>query len=143
MEKFSYETNGYNRTEVNQFINDVIAQTEEIIEKFKVQSNELEQLKKELEHYRKLEDTLKHAVITAEENGKNTRRLAEEEASMIINDAKNNANRIVNEALLKAEKIQVNREILEKNINIFKRKLKLIIEQQMAVVDEIEVLELE
>ena len=28
MEKFSYEANGYNRQEVNQFVSDVIAQTE-------------------------------------------------------------------------------------------------------------------
>ena len=48
-----------------------------------------------------------------------------------------------NEALLKAEKIENNRETLERNMKIFKRKLKLIIEQQMAVVEEIEVLELE
>ena len=46
-------------------------------------------------------------------------------------------------ALGKAEKIENNRETLERNMKIFKRKLKLIIEQQMAVVDEIEVLEIE
>ena len=33
MEKFSYETNGYNRNEVNQFISDVIRETENIIAK--------------------------------------------------------------------------------------------------------------
>ena len=36
-----------------------------------------------------------------------------------------------------------NADILEKNMKIFKRKLKLIMEQQMAVVEEIEVLELD
>ena len=29
MEKFSYEANGYNRGEVNQFISDVITETED------------------------------------------------------------------------------------------------------------------
>ena len=62
---------------------------------------------------------------------------------MIITDAKHNASRIVNEALLKAEKIQTNADTLEQNMKIFKRKLKLIIEQQLAVVEEIEVLELD
>ena len=62
---------------------------------------------------------------------------------MIVRDAKNNASRIVNEALLKAEKIENNAETLEKNMKIFKRKLKVIMEQQMAVVDEIELLELD
>ena len=50
---------------------------------------------------------------------------------------------IVNESLLKAEKIESRAETIENNMKIFKRKLKLIMEQQIAVVDEIEVLDLE
>ena len=62
---------------------------------------------------------------------------------MIIGDAKGNASRIVNESLLRAEKIENRADILERNLKIFKRKLRIIVEQQMAVVDEIEVLELD
>ena len=69
--------------------------------------------------------------------------MAREESSMIVTDAKNNASRIVNEALLRAEKIEIKAETLENNMKIFKRKLRLIMEQQIAVVEEIEVLELE
>lgn len=143
MEKFSYEANGYNRREVNQFISDVIDQTEGIITKCKMQSAEIEKMRVELEHYKALEDTLKVAIIKAEETSDNIKRVAREESEIIITDAKHNASRIVNEALLKAEKIENNAEILEKNMKIFKRKLKLIMEQQMAVVEEIEVLELD
>ena len=143
MEKFSYEAYGYNRSEVNQFISDVITQTEGIITRCKAQNKEIEKLKAELEHYKMLEDTLKVAIIKAEETGDNIKRMAREESELIVTDAKHNASRIVNEALLKAEKIENNAEILEKNMKIFKRKLKLIMEQQMAVVEEIEVLELD
>ena len=51
MEKFSYATNGYNCEEVNQFISDVIVQTENIVARCKEQRREIEELKKELEHY--------------------------------------------------------------------------------------------
>lgn len=143
MEKFSYEANGYNRREVNQFISDVIDQTEGIITKCRAQSTELERLRGELEHYKTLEDTLKVAIIKAEETGDNIKKMAREESQVIIGDAKNNASRIVNEALLRAEKIEQRADLLENNMKIFKRKLKLIMEQQMAVVEEIEVLELD
>ena len=143
MEKFSYETNGYNRREVNNFVNEVITQTEGIVKKCKEQRNEIEKLKEELKHYRNLESSLKDAIIRAEEAGDNIKRMAREESNMIVTDAKNNASRIVNEALLRAEKIEIKAETLENNMKIFKRKLKLIMEQQMAVVEEIEVLELE
>ena len=142
MEKFSYETNGYNRSEVNNFVEEVITQTEGIVKKCKQQRDEIEKLVEELKHYRNLENSLKDAIIKAEEAGDNIKRMAREESNMIITDAKNNASRIVNEALLRAEKIEIKSETLENNIKIFKRKLKLIMEQQMAVVEEIEVLEL-
>ena len=143
MEKFSYETNGYNRSEVNQFISDVIRETETIITRVKNQSNEIEELKKELEHYKKLENALNNAVMKADEAKADITRLANEESDLIIREAKNNASRIVNDALLRAEKLENERETLERNMKIFKRKLKLIIEQQLAVVDEIEILEIE
>ena len=143
MEKFSYETNGYNRDEVNKFINDVIVQTENIVSRCKKQRDEIESLKKELEHYRNLEKSLNMAILKAEETGDNIKRMARNEAEMIIGDAKGNAIRIVNESLLRAEKIENRADILERNLKIFKRKLRIIVEQQMAVVDEIEVLELD
>ncbi len=143
MEKFSYEANGYNRKEVNDFVNDVITQTEGIIEKCKEQKVEIGKLREELNHYRKMENSLKDAVMRAEIAGDNIKRMAREEANLLIEDAKNNSSRIVNEALLKAEKIEVKADTLEYNIKVLKRKLKLIIEQQMAVVEEIEVLNLE
>lgn len=143
MEKFSYEANGYNRNQVNKFVEEVITQTEGIIKRCKEQKNEIENLRQELEHYKNIETSLKDAIIRAEEAGDNIKRMAREESEMIVTDAKHNASRIVNEALLKAEKIEVQSERLQNNIKIFKRKLKLIIEQQMEVVDEIEVLDLD
>ena len=143
MEKFSYEANGYNRGEVNQFVSDVIKETEDIIIRVKKQRVEIEELKKQLKHYREIEDSLKNTIMHAEETGENIKKMAREESRIIVSDAKNNASRIVNEALLKAEKIDNDREMLEKNMRVFKKKLRLIVEQQMAVVDEIEVLELE
>ena len=129
MEKFSYE--------------EVITQTEGIIKRCKEQKNEIENLRQELEHYKNIETSLRDAIIRAEEAGDNIKRMAREESEMIVTDAKHNASRIVNEALLKAEKIEVQSERLQNNIKIFKRKLKLIVEQQMEVVDEIEVLDLD
>ena len=143
MEKFSYETNGYNRSEVNQFVSDVISETEGIITRVKSQRDEIEKLKKELEHYKELESTLNKAIIKAEETSDNIKKMAREESNMIIDNAKHNASRIVNEALIKAEKIENNSYTLQRNMKIFKTKLKILMEQQQAVVDEIEILELE
>ena len=143
MEKFNYEENGYNKKEVNQFVGEVIRETEAIITRVKKQNKEIKKLKKELEKYKAMEESLKNSLLKAEETSDNIKKMARDEREIIINDAKSNASRIVNEALIRAEKIENNTDMLERNMRIFKRKLKSIVEQQLAVVEEIELLELE
>lgn len=142
MEKFSREADGYNKAEVNKFIDDVIVQTEAVITRVKTQQDEIKSLKKELEHYQKIEETLKSALLNAEKASNDIKKNAIEESKIIVMDAKRNASHIINDALLKAEKIETKADTLERNIITFKRKLKLIVEQQLAVVDDIEELDL-
>lgn len=141
--RFSIEENGYNKAEVNKLIDDVIVQTEGIIERVKKQSREIKKLKEELEKYKRMEDTLKSSMYKAEVASNNIKKQAINEGKMIVEDAKRNASRIVNDALIRSEKIELKADTLERNVRIFKKKLKLIVEQQLAVVDEIEELDLE
>lgn len=143
MEKFHYETNGYNKKEVNDFIKRVIKETEGIINKCEEQKDKIKVLEEQLNTYRRVEETLKQSLINAEKTSDDLKKVANERANIIISDAKNEASRIINDALLRAEKIDEQTDILERNIKIFKRKLKIIVEQQLAVVEEIEVLDLE
>ena len=140
MDKFHYEANGYNRSEVNAFIERVIRETEGIINKCQEQKDEI---KDKLESYKILEDSINKSIVNAEKTSDNIKRLAREEANVIVSDAKNNASRIVNDALIRSERIEQQADVLERNIKIFKRKLKIIVEQQLAVVEEIEVLDLD
>ena len=127
---------------INKFIDDVIVQTEAVINRVKSQQDEIKSLQKELEHYKKIEETLKSALLNAEKASNDIKKNAIEESKIIIMDAKRNASHIVNDALLRAEKIEVKADTLERNIITFKRKLKLIVEQQLAVVEDIEELDL-
>ena len=138
MDKFSIEQYGYSKAQVNKFIDDVITQTEDIVNRVKKQSKEIRELKEELSKYKNMEDSLKSSIFKAEETGNNIKKQAIEEAKIIVDDAKRNASRIVNDALLRSEKIEIKADTLERNMRIFKKKLKLIIEQQMSVVEEIE-----
>ena len=142
VEKFSREENGYNKEEVNKFVDDVIVQTEAVINRVRNQQDEIRSLKKELEHYKKIEETLKSALLNAEKASNDIKQNAIEESKIIITDAKRNASHIINDALIRAEKIEIKADTLERNIITFNRKLKLIVEQQLAVVEDIEELDL-
>ena len=79
----------------------------------------------------------------AQQVGENIRRMANSESERIIEDAKRNATRIVNDALIRSERIELKREQAERNLRVFKNRLRSIVEQQLSVVEEIEMLEVE
>lgn len=143
MKKFSKELNGYNKQEVNTFLNEVITQTEKVLTKLEKQQNEITMLKSQIIHYQDIERSLNLALRNAEESGENIRRMAKNEAKTIIDEANRNANRIVNDALIRNQKIELKNQNMEHNLRIFKNKLRSIVEQQLQVVEEIEVLEIE
>ena len=143
MKKFSKEFSGYNKQEVNAFLNDVIVETEKMIKKVRSQEQEINELKKQVIHYQDIERSLNLALNNAQEVGEHIRRMANQESRAIIEEAKRNASRIVNDALIRSEKIELKREQTERNLRTFKNKLRTIVEQQLEVVDEIETLEIE
>ena len=143
MNKFSIEENGYSIEEVNQFISDVIKETEAIVSRVKTQEIELEKLRKEVSFYQNNQNITTSSIIKAEEAGENIRRIAREESEMIISNAKQNASRIINEALLKTERLENQTKRLEENIAIYKTRLKVIIDQQKAIMDEMDKINLD
>ena len=142
MDKFTITEKGYSIPEVNKFLDNVISHTESMLEKMKKQQKDIETMKKELERYQQVEQDLKTALFKAEQSSMDIKKIAYDEKNVIIEEARRNASRIVNEALLRAEKIELKSDTLERNMRIFKKKLKLVVEQQLSVIDEIEELEL-
>ena len=142
MEKFSYEANGYNRSEVNQFVSDVIKEIEDIVNRVKKQQIEIDSLKKEIAHYKDIEEALKKAVIELEQDKNEQQELSTKQCEILIENAKHNASRIVNDALVREEKIRGESITLQKNMINLKKILKDNINRQQALVDEIEILEI-
>lgn len=138
MEKFSYEANGYNRSEVNNFVKEVIKETEDIINKINEQDITIEKLKKELEEEKSSKKLLDDIISMAEKNRDDIIRLAEEEKEKIINDAKQNASIIVNDALLTAQKIEFKTDLLETKLKMLKRKISKVLETQKSVIEEVQ-----
>ena len=152
MAQFNHALHGYDPDEVNAFLDKVIKQVEIIIENNKSKDKKIVELaklaeenvklKEKLEQYERMEGTLKEAILMAQKTSDQMRYTAHQESELIISDAKKNANRIVNDALLQAEKTEMEAETLKRNILLFKRKVRNIIETQLEVVDELDKTEL-
>lgn len=138
MRKFSTTVNGYNKIEVNAFINEVIVEYERMLNNLKEKDKEINDLKNKLSHHEGMESTLNRAILVAEDSSNQIRKIAKEESKLIIEDAKKNASRIVNDALIKAEKIDIETEQLKKRLRIYKARIKQTIEEQLVMVEDID-----
>lgn len=159
MKKFNYSPNGYNVDEVNAFLDDVIKQVERIIKSNKEKEDEISSLKKQIEDLQKvkldeqiitkakkfdeLQGTLNDAINIAKNTGERMRIVAKQERNLILQEAKQNANMMINDAMRKSNELQYQANMLRKNIISFKRRLKVNLEEQMKLVDEIEIFDIE
>ena len=152
MDKFNRTLRGYDPEEVNRFIDNVISQVEGMISDIKEKDAKLAELEKlELENkalkekiaqYERMEATVNKTIMMAQKTSEQVRMSTQRECETILEDAKRNASRIVNEALLRAEKTEQEANMLRRNINIFKRRVKDIVEAQLEVVNEMDQIEL-
>ena len=152
MEKFSYVLRGYNPDEVNAFLDKVISHVEEMVNELKLKDEQINNFKKmaqenaalkdKVTSFERMEENLKRAILMAERTSEQIRLTAHQERDIIVGDARKNADRIVNEALLKAETIEKESQSLQRNVMVFKRRLRDIIETQLEVIDDIEKIEL-
>ena len=143
MKKFDTVFRGYDKKQVQSFLDDVIKNYELLLEKSKKTEEENEKLVEQIAYYQRIEDTMNRAIYTAEAAGDQIKSSARKEANVLINEARRNANRIINDALLKAERAQNHADQLKRNTNILKRRLRQIIENQLEVIEEMDKVDFE
>ena len=119
---------GYNKNEVNDFLNNVTKEYEDMLNKLKKTADEKAKLESELEQYKSIETSLRRTLALAEESNQTIRKSADDESIGIFEDAKKNASRIINDALIRAQQIQDDTDTIKldtikysnNEINIFK-----------------------
>ncbi len=135
MQKFTTSVPGYSKKEVNKFIDDVIKEYEELLNKLKLSDQNVARLESELARYKNLESTLNRAIILAEETSSTIRKSSFDESKLMLEDAKKNANRIVNNALIRAEKIEAEAETLRRRVFVFKKRFRNMVEENLEEIE--------
>ncbi len=145
MRKFKRSIAGYDVNEVNAFVDDVIRKVENIIkeeEKIKRdiydKDTKIKELEAALEKYKIMENNLNNSILEAQNNVEYIKRVAKSEGDAIISEARKNANRIISDALIRAEKTQYEAELLKKNVNLFKSRVRVILNQQLDLIDDLD-----
>ena len=159
MDKFNRTLRGYDPDEVNKFLDQVIKHVERMIADLKEKDKQIAlrdekiaeltkmvestgHMRDKLSQYERMEATLNRAIVMAQKTSDQIKANAHRESEIILEDAKKNASRIVNESLLRAEKTEMEANMIRRNTNIFKRKLKDILEAQLDLVEDIDKVEM-
>lgn len=142
MRKFDTVFRGYAKNQVQNAIDEIIKAYESLLSKSKLTEDENVRLKEKNSYYERIESTLNRAIFAAESASDQIKHSARGEAENLLSEAKRNANRIINDALMKAEKVQGESDNLRRNMIIYKRRLKSIIESQLEIIEEMEKIDL-
>jgi len=143
MKKFDRSINGYNIDQVNKFVDEVVTEVDQMVVKIREQSLEIQKLTSELEHYKKLDDTINKAVEIASSSAETIKDSSKTESELILINAKKNANRIINDALTKAEHIEEESQRMRRNIITYKRRIKDLMDQQADIIDDLDKIDLQ
>lgn len=134
---------GYNKNEVNEFLNNVTKEYESMLDKLKKTNDEMKNLRddnsklqKDLEQYKNIEGTLRRTLVLAEESNQTIRKSTYDESQAIIEDAKKNASRIINDALLRAQKIQDDADAIKRDTIVYRNRIMNIMKEQKELLDK-------
>ncbi len=136
--KFSKQMmNGYNVDEVDEFL-DLLTADYEKLYKENVESREkIEQLNKDVAHYKAIENTLQSTLMMAQSTAEEVKSVARQQAEQIVNDAQASAKQeIVN---LEQEIVLKKRELEDatKQFDIYKAKMESLLISQLELLKEV------
>ena len=138
VDKFSNSLIGYDKAEVNAFVNEVTKEYESMLNKLKQKDAEINALNEKVSKYENLESTLNKTILAAEEVSNNMRSVARSESKSILDEARKNASRILNEALIRAEKAQADADMLRRRVINFKHRFRQAVENELDIIDSID-----
>ena len=135
--KFSKKMNGYSVDEVDNFLDELTIDYEKLYKEFNENKAKIDDLEKELKHFRTIEDTLQNTLIMAQSTAEETKRVAHEKAEQIISDAQTEAKEAVSQ--LNQAVILKSRELddISKQFDIYKAKMESLLISQLELLKEI------
>ena len=136
--KFSRKMmNGYSVEEVDDFLDEVTENYEKAYKESNESKKIIEDLKKELEHYKSIESTLQSTLVMAQSTAEEVKNVARQQADQIVKDAKGNAQKSVDD--LEQEIIMKKRELdeIKKQFDIYKAKMEALLISQLELLKDI------
>ena len=145
MNKFRRSIYGYNVDDVNIFLDNTIRHVDDIIreenhlrQEIANRDAKIAELERTLKSYKLYETEVDTSITDASDAAEYIKSIAKSERDAIIIEARKNANRIISDALLRAEKTEYEAQTLKKNIDLYKSRVRTMLNQQMDLIDDLD-----
>ena len=134
--KFSKKLNGYSVDEVDDFLDQVTLEYEKLYKENNEYKEEVEQARKDLEHYRNVERTLQNTLVMAQTTADDIKSMAQKQADQIIRDAQSDARRSVDD--LNKQEYEMTRKIeeMKKQFEVYKAKMEALLISQLEMLQD-------
>ena len=135
-QQFGRSFRGYNEEEVDNFLDRIAKDYEEVLNENIKLKEEIERLQSRMEEYSKMDETLRSALVNAQQSASNIKENVQKEAQVMIENAKIEAERIKQQA--KQEIYDINNEIeaLKKRKYLLLEKLKNTLKLHIRMLEE-------
>src|ERR687885_2382239 len=137
--EFKSGLRGYDANQVDDFLDAVADEFERTYAENQRLMEELTVLRGRLEQFEQLEDSVRAAIVHAEEVSRDLRRTANREAELIVREAKERAHRILADSSGRVERVQESYEVLRKAKQDFANDFRRLLRGYLAVMDNIDV----
>ena len=129
--------NGYSVEEVDEFLDEIgvdyAKKNKELLEV----SKKVEELNKDLERYRSLEDTLQNTLVMAQSTAEEVKNVAKQQAEQLVAEAKSTAEKEANDLEQQIIYKKKALEDLQKQFDIYKAKMESLLISQLELIKEV------
>lgn len=133
--EFDIKMRGYDKEQVNNFLESVKQEFEQLIKSKKELSKKLNLLENRVTHFEGLQDTLNKSIVVAQEAADRLKTNTHEEADFILLEAEKSANKLLKESAEKANQLMKETEKVRQESNQFKQALLALIDSQLTLVN--------
>jgi len=126
---------GYDRNEVNVFLEMIAKEMEDLIKENTIYMEQLRDLDSKIEDYRRMEKTLQNTLTSAQKTTDELRRNAEKESELILRNARIQSDHVLEEARFQANKYKTQIVSLKSQRDNFIAQFKGLVEAQLQVLN--------
>lgn len=134
--RFSRKMRGYNDDEVDEFLDVVTIDYEKLYRENAELKDKIEDLEKEMEHYKTVEQTLQNTLVMAQTTAEEIKTSAQSRADQIIKDAQNEAKRATDEISKEEFDIRKRTEELKRQFDVYKAKMEALLISQLELLKD-------